>query len=214
MKRATLCLFGALAIGVVALVVLAAKTSENDEALNMGVGALLGLCSIAFAHHLNGQEALTKARKERLQEARGLARALAAEVGIFGHVLLAKGHALQLDIGTGSNNGEGTDPDDLLRFVELPSRVIFDANASKIPLLEVIEECGELSEKEEGFVEGVVGFYEGVADFRSAMSAAKLQARKVTPEEVSDVQKGLQSKAKFALTLSNRLKEFIQLSAS
>ena len=76
----------------------------------------------------------------------------------------------------------------------------------------VIEEFDELSEKKESFVERVVGFYEGLADFRSAMSAAKLQDRKVTPEEVSCVQKMIQSRVNFALTLSDELKECTRLS--
>ena len=72
---------GVLMIGVVvvlaALVFLAVTTSGYAQALTMGFGALVGLSGIALAQYLKTREALTKARKERLQEARGLARALA-----------------------------------------------------------------------------------------------------------------------------------------
>ena len=133
MEKTTLYIFGVLAIGVVAVVLLAPRTSEDDRAmLTMGFGALFGLCSIAFTQHLNARAALDRDRKERLQGARGLAHALAAEINIFGNVLLAKGHTLQSKVGT----ERGPSPDDLLRFIELPSRVIFDANASKISLLD------------------------------------------------------------------------------
>ena len=73
--------------------------------------------------------------------------------------------------------------------------------------IEVIEEFGELSEGEGGLVERVVGFYEGLADLRSTIAAAKLQNRGVTPQEVSSVQDSLRSRAQFALSLSTRLKD-------
>ena len=213
MEKATLLyllVFGACAV----LLLVAVMVSEDIQALTtIGFGAIFGLFSIAFTQHLNARAARTKAQEERRQEARGLARALAAEIGIFGHVFMAKGSTLKREVGPGTN-GEGTDPGELLRFVELPSRVIFDANASKIALLEVIQEFGTLSEKEEGLVQQVVGFYEGVADLRSVMAAAKLQDRKVSPEEVKDVQNRLNSRAKFALKLSDRLEEFSRSSES
>lgn len=92
----------------------------------------------------------------------------------------------------------------MLRFLELPSRVIFDANAGKISLLEVIEE--------KGLTQEVVGFYEGLADLRSVIAAAKLQKRMVTAEELSGIEEKIQSRGKFALALSDRLLNFFQLS--
>ena len=207
-------LLGVLAVGVVGVVILAATTKGDTQALSMGFAALFGLCSIAFTQFLNARSALARARNERLEEARGLAHALAAEVSIFGHVLLAKGHTLSLMLkpGAGVETENGLDPDDVLQFVELPSRVIFDASATKIALLEVIEEYGELSEQEGGLVGRVVGFYEGFADFRAIMADAKLQGRKVTAAEIDKIEKQLQDRAKFALDLSKRLNAFIRLS--
>jgi len=213
MQRITAVLFGILSFGVIGLIVLAVK-APNTQALTMGFGALFGLCSIAFTQHLNARAELMKSLKERLQDARGLARALASEIGIFGNVLLAKSYKLTLDIGNNDEASDGIDPEDLLRFIQLPSRVIFDSNAGKIPLLEVIEKCGEFKENEEKFVERVVGFYQGVMDLRSEVSGAQLQNRKMTLEEVSRVQENLQSNATFALILSKRLREFIHLSES
>ena len=204
MQKETIIIIGVFAIGLLGLVLVAFWTGAESTALTVGFGGLFGLCSIAFTQHL----ALRKARKERLQEARGLARALAAEIKTFGHVLLAKGHSFELSVGTEGEGDEGFDPDDMLRYVELPSRVVFDANASNIALLEVVEELGELPPDEDGFVERVVGFYEGIADFRSGMSAAKLHRRKLTPKEVSRLRDELIRKAKFALAISKRLKEF------
>ena len=208
MQKETIIILGVFAIGLLALGLVAFWTGAESTALTVGFGGMFGLCSIAFTQHL----ALSKARKERLQEARGLARALAAEIEIFGHVLLAKGHTLELSVGTEGEGDEGSDPDDMLRYVELPSRVVFDANASNIALLEVVEELGELSPDEDGFVERVVGFYEALTDFRSGMSAAKLQRRKLTPQEVLELKGRLISRADFASAISQRLKEFSSLS--
>ena len=141
-----------------------------------------------------------------------LARALAAEVGALSEVLLAKGYTLRSYAKPGRENGEGTDPDDLLRFLELQDRIIFDANAGRISLLEVIQEFGELGEGEGGLVDRVVGFYEVAADFRSATSEAKLQKRSVTSEEVTKTQEALLSSARFGRKLSDRLVEFARLS--
>lgn len=212
MERLTFILFGILVVGVITLIIIATLASVATPALTMGFGALFGLCSIAFTQHLNARAAFMKREKERLQDARGLARALASEIGIFGHVIMVKGHTLQLEIRGDGDTNDSVDPEDLLRFVELPSRAIFDANANKIPLLEVIEEFGEFSEGEEKLVERVVGFYEGIVDFRSDMSSAKLQNRRMTLKELNQFQDQLKSTAEFALVLSNRLHEFIRFS--
>lgn len=196
-------LMALLGIGVVAT-----WTDEPTTAATLGLGAVFGLCSIAFTQYLNERAALSKARRERLQEAQGLARALAAEIQTVGNVLLSKGSTLQNYVATERKGEEGSDPDDLLRYVELPSRVVFDANASKIALLGVVEELGELSPDEEGLVERVVGFHEGLVDFRSGMSAAKLQHRNVTQEEVSTLREMLMSRGRFAIATSRRLNEF------
>ena len=113
-----------------------------------------------------------------------------------------------MHVPTEGNGENGSDPEDMLHYVELPSRMVFSANASKIALLQVVEELGELLPGEQGLVERVVGFHEGLADFRSGVSAAKLQHRKVALAEVSKLKKMLVDRGNFALKLSKRLKEF------
>ena len=212
MKRTNIVLFAALLIGILGLIILSIISTANGGAITIASGALGGLLSIAFTQHLNSVAELEKRRKERLQDARGLARALASEIGIFGHVLLAKAH---MPITPGDDDADGQiDPDDFLRLIQLPSRVIFDSNATRLSLLEVIDEYLAYEEREEPLVERVVGFYEGVMDLRSSVSDAQLQKRKMKYEEVSRVQKQLREKADFALTLSKRLQEFSKLTES
>lgn len=79
-----------------------------------GLGVLLGA---AFAHHLLTNEPRNKAREERLQEGRGLARLLAAEIGTLGTVFVAKAYGQQLNSWV-QNSDQGINPDVLFRFIE------------------------------------------------------------------------------------------------
>jgi hypothetical protein len=171
------------------------------------VAALIGLGGIAITHALNAYAEREKDKKERLQDARGLARALASEIGILGHLLLRQGHTLSLLVGQNS-----VKLDDLRQFIALPSQAVFDKNIDKIALLEVIEECGEFEEHEERFVERIVGFYEGIMDVRWEIQSAKLQRRHLTLNEIQRIEQSIREKAHFALSLSKRLHEFTELS--
>ena len=215
MKRTTLYLVIALTMVIVLLVLLAAITLGNGDVLNMGFGVLFGLVSIVFTQFLIAWMALTKDQKERLQEARGLSRALSAEIKVFSEVFLANACSLHLYVNNGTNSAQGTQPNELLQFLEPPSRVIFEANASKLPLLEVIEEFGGPPKQQEGLVESVVAFYEEFTYLRSSViGEAKLQNRTVMLQEVSDLMNELKSNGKFAEELGKRLDHCIRRSAS
>lgn len=201
-----LIVFGAVMGAVIALIWNGLSDDEYARELSfVAAGALAGLFGILLTWFLENM----KARKQRLQEAQGLAIALAAEVGTFSTVLFFKGTTLRGNVG---RRNADIDPNDLLRFIELQSRVIFDANAGKLHLLEVIEDGGDVMEPADKLVMGVIGFYEGIADLRTEVSAAKFQQRNVTQEEVKRIQGRLIKKANFAKKLEERLKASVALS--
>ena len=197
-------------IAVVALMYIAVLLAV-PIAVTTAFSALFGLISIAFTHLLSSRATLENLKKERLQDAQGLARALAAEIGIFGHHTLAKAFNPRWISGTNPEN-ISVDPDVFLKLIELPSCAVFDANVNKIALLGVLEPFDTFAENEERLVERVVGYYEGLMDLRLIVSEAKLQGRDMTYEEVSEVQGVLKDRAQFALRLAERLRGFVKKS--
>lgn len=175
-------------------------------------GVLLGFLAFAISHYMGARENLRGTMRNRLQDARGLARALATEIDVFANLSLRDGHSLPGVVRSGTI-GE-TNRAAMSEFIELPARAVFDANIGALPLLEVLEVQSEAATGKERLVEDVVGFYEGVIDMRYHLLRATLEDRPLTTEEVLQIGEVLKSRAKFAFSLAKRLRTCVEASES
>ncbi|HEY7640201.1 MAG TPA: hypothetical protein VH814_10785 [Steroidobacteraceae bacterium] len=215
MKNSTLLVVLVAVMATVAVTWLLSSNSITESA-KAGFGALFGLISVSFTHFLAVQDRLSQAAAQRLQDARGLARALAAELRMLGHLWLRDGHLMVLRVSASTSEYADSPfrPAEVMEVFAVRSHPVFDANVNRLALLQELESFGSFAEGEDHLVESVVGFFDGLVDIRTAVANAVLNRRTLSSDEVRRFADALSSRSSFALRVSEQLSKFSALSES